>query len=82
MYLSLFSLRLAIGNGLRPDIWVDFQKRFNIDVIGEFYAATEGNTGVLNSKNKTGAVGYIPPLISKLYPLEIIKLEEDNEVSS
>jgi len=72
-------LRLAVGNGLRPDIWVDFQTRFNIEVIGEFYAATEGNTGVMNYKNRPGAVGYIPPLLMKLYPLEIVKLEDDNE---
>ena len=45
----------------------------------EFYAATEGNTSVLNSKNKLGAVGYIPQLVWKLYPLELIKLEDDNE---
>lgn len=34
------TVRLAIGNGLRPDIWEEFQKRFNIPRIGEFYAAT------------------------------------------
>jgi citronellyl-CoA synthetase len=30
-----------IGNGLRPDIWLDFKKRFNIQAIREFYGATE-----------------------------------------
>ena len=45
----------------------------------EFYAATEGNASVLNTKNKAGAVGYIPPLIMKLYPLELVRLEDDNE---
>ena len=45
----------------------------------EFYAATEGNTSVINTKNKEGAVGYVPPLITKLYPLTIIKLDDDNE---
>lgn len=72
-------IRVAIGNGLRPDIWRKFQDRFNIQQIGEFYAATEGNTSVINTKNKEGAVGYVPPLITKLYPLTIIKLDEDNE---
>ncbi|KAL3232846.1 Very long-chain fatty acid transport protein [Nakaseomyces bracarensis] len=33
--------KVAYGNGLRPDIWQDFRKRFSIEVIGEFYAATE-----------------------------------------
>src|SRR5919108_2947193 len=33
-------LRLACGNGLRPDVWDDFQKLFQIPRILEFYAAT------------------------------------------
>lgn len=37
-------IRLAYGNGLRPQIWEQFMKRFNIAVIGEFYGSTEGNT--------------------------------------
>ena len=28
------SVRLALGNGLRPNIWAEFQKRFAIDQIG------------------------------------------------
>lgn len=35
-------LRIAIGNGLRPDIWAQFQERFGIGRINEFYGATEG----------------------------------------
>ena len=48
--------------------------------IIEFYAATEGNTSMVNPKNKQGAVGWIPPLVMRLYPLELIRLEDDNEV--
>src|SRR5688500_2684708 len=33
-------IRLACGNGLRPDIWADFQRRFRIPKILEWYAAT------------------------------------------
>ena len=36
-------LRLACGNGLRPDVWAEFKQRFRIPQIIEFYAATEGN---------------------------------------
>lgn len=35
-------LRLAIGNGLKPRLWEEFKTRFNIVVIGECYASTEG----------------------------------------
>jgi hypothetical protein len=30
-------LRMAIGNGLRPEIWTNFQYRFGIPRISEFY---------------------------------------------
>ena len=35
-------LRLAIGNGLKPQLWSEFKDRFGIAVIGECYASTEG----------------------------------------
>ena len=49
-------LRLACGNGLRPDIWDAFQKRFRIPRIVEFYAATEGNVTMFNVEGKPGAI--------------------------
>jgi acyl-CoA synthetase (AMP-forming)/AMP-acid ligase II len=54
------SVRIAFGNGLRPDIWDRFKERFGIEAIGEFYAATEGVSGAWNfSKNdySRGAIG-------------------------
>ena len=36
-------VRLAYGNGMRPDVWTRFRERFGIKHIGELYAATEGN---------------------------------------
>jgi fatty-acyl-CoA synthase len=53
-------IRLAIGNGLRPDIWEEFQSRFGIDEIVEFYGATEGNTFFANFDGKVGSVGRPP----------------------
>lgn len=40
-YEHMHCVKVAYGNGLRPDIWQKFRKRFNIEIIGEFYAATE-----------------------------------------
>jgi acyl-CoA synthetase (AMP-forming)/AMP-acid ligase II len=34
-------IRVALGNGLRKDIWTEFQSRFQIKDIVEFYGATE-----------------------------------------
>jgi fatty-acyl-CoA synthase len=53
-------VRVAIGNGLRPDIWETFQQRFAVENIVEFYGATEGNAIVLNLENKVGSVGRVP----------------------
>jgi fatty-acyl-CoA synthase len=58
------SLRFAIGNGMRPDIWVKFQKRYNVKRVIEFYGATEGNVGSFNSTGKVGALGYMPSFLS------------------
>lgn len=34
-------IRLAFGNGLRPDIWMKLKERFGIKAIGEFYSSSE-----------------------------------------
>lgn len=50
-------LRTAIGNGLRPDIWKAFKKRFGIKRIYELYGAADGVgifTNVLNLDNTVG----------------------------
>jgi acyl-CoA synthetase (AMP-forming)/AMP-acid ligase II len=36
------SVKMAWGNGMRPDVWEVFRERFNIPVINELYAATDG----------------------------------------
>ena len=41
-------LRLCYGNGLRPDIWLKVQERFNIPEVGEFFNSTEGMFNLLN----------------------------------
>ncbi|KAK0648896.1 hypothetical protein B0T16DRAFT_371603 [Cercophora newfieldiana] len=54
------NVRLAFGNGLRPDVWNRFKERFGIETIAEFYGATEGSFGTWNlSRNdfSMGAVG-------------------------
>ena len=30
-------VRFVIGNGLRPEVWAEFQKRFNVPIVCEFY---------------------------------------------
>ncbi|KAK9504735.1 hypothetical protein O3M35_011001 [Rhynocoris fuscipes] len=69
-------VRIMTGNGLRPQIWENFVKRFNIKEICEFYGSTEGNTNLVNCWNKIGAVGYVPWFLSGLLSVDLIKVDE------
>ena len=46
-----------MGNGLRPDIWLDFKRRFGITRVTEFYGASEGNVAFANLLNKDCTFG-------------------------
>ncbi|XP_041645335.1 very long-chain acyl-CoA synthetase-like [Cheilinus undulatus] len=50
-------VRLAMGNGIRADTWVEFLQRFGDIRICEVYGATEGNVGFVNYVGKVGAIG-------------------------
>ena len=50
-------VRIAIGNGLRREIWQQFQERFSIPEIGEFYGATEGNMAFSNHSKDFAGIG-------------------------
>jgi len=54
-------LRVAVGNGLRPDAWEPFQRRFGVPLIREFYAATEGNAPIVNFEGRPGMLGRLKP---------------------
>jgi len=71
-------LRLACGNGLRGDIWQEFQARFAIPRILEFYAATEGNFSLYNVEGRVGAIGRVPPLLAHRFPASIVKVDAEH----
>jgi acyl-CoA synthetase (AMP-forming)/AMP-acid ligase II len=54
-------LRVAVGNGLRPDIWQAFQERFGVPVVREFYGATEGIAITINTEGRPGMMGRMLP---------------------
>jgi fatty-acyl-CoA synthase len=68
-------LRLCCGNGLRADVWEEFQSRFEIPRILEFYAATEGNVSLYNVEGKVGAIGRVPPFLTHRFPLALVKFD-------
>jgi len=69
-------VRVAVGNGLRPDIWPRFKARFGIENIGEFYGATEAPGFIANISGREGSVGRVP-LGGMVGWLRIVKYDVD-----
>lgn len=67
------TIKKTIGNGLRPDIWLAFKERFGISHIGEFYGASEGNSGFGNIFNKDCTVG------TGVVPLALVQYDVAND---
>jgi fatty-acyl-CoA synthase len=68
-------LRLCCGNGLRGEVWEQFQARFAIPRILEFYASTEGNFSLYNVEGRPGAIGRIPPFLAHRFPAKIVRFD-------
>jgi fatty-acyl-CoA synthase len=64
-------VRLIAGNGLRPEIWDEFTKRFGIARVCEFYASSEGNTAFINIFNVPRTTGIAP------MPLAYVEYDPD-----
>ncbi|MBL8559947.1 MAG: long-chain-acyl-CoA synthetase [Hyphomonadaceae bacterium] len=78
-YDTAHSLRLGIGNGLRPDVWEKFEPRFNIPQILEFYGSTEGNVSLFNLDGKPGAIGRVPLWLAPRLNIRIVKFDVETE---
>ncbi len=72
-------VRVALGNGMRPEVWRQFQARFKVPHVAEFYAATEGNASLTNTYGVVGAVGRVSDLMNYVYPVKLIRLDTDTE---
>ncbi len=72
-------LRLAFGNGLRPDVWEEFQQRFGVPEILEFYGSTEGNVSMFNFDGQPGAIGRVPPYLRNNFQVRLVKFDIDSE---
>jgi fatty-acyl-CoA synthase len=71
------SLRMACGNGLRPEVWEPFKTRFRIPRILEYYASTEGNFSLYNCEGQPGAIGRIPAFLSSRLPVALLRFDLD-----
>lgn len=68
-------LRLVCGNGLRPDVWPEFERRFRIPTILEWYAATEGNVALFNFDGTPGSVGRIAWYMKRKFPVKVVRFD-------
>ena len=66
-------LGTVMGNGLRPDVWLEFKERFGIGRVSEFYGSSEGNVGFLNFLNKDCTVG------ATTMPVALVKYDVDQD---
>ncbi|XP_063170210.1 long-chain fatty acid transport protein 2 [Candoia aspera] len=73
------TVRLAVGNGLRADVWREFIRRFGDMRIFEFYAATEANVGFVNYTGKIGAVGRLNYFHKKVIHYNLIKYDVEKD---
>ncbi|MBV9548589.1 MAG: long-chain-acyl-CoA synthetase [Alphaproteobacteria bacterium] len=73
-------IRAITGNGLSAAIWREFQSRFAIHRIVEFYGATESNVSMLNYDGTVGAVGRVPDYSERLLPTRVIRFDVESEM--
>jgi len=76
------ALRIACGNGLRPEVWVPFQTRFKIPRILEYYASTEGNFSLYNCEGQPGAIGRIPAFLANRLPVALLRFDVEKSEPS
>ena len=58
-------------------VWEEFQSRFKIPQILEFYAATEGNFSLYNCEGRVGSVGRIPAFLRHRLAVELVKFDHE-----
>ncbi len=78
-YDRAHSVRCAVGNGLRPDIWEEFRDRFGLAEIREFYGATEANFALINVDNTVGSVGRVPAWAKPMLPVELVRYDVESD---
>ena len=73
------TLRLAFGNGLRPDVWDKVTGRFGVPRVLEVYGSTEGNVSMFNFDGRAGAIGRIPRPLKQRFNARIVRFDYETE---
>jgi citronellyl-CoA synthetase len=69
-------LKKIMGNGLKPDIWKKFKKRFGVSEVYEMYGAAESNLYFVNRFNLENTVGTT----TAVYSIVAYDVETDQPV--
>lgn len=75
-------LKAMYGNGMRPDVWLQFTERFHVPVVNEFFNSTEGMFSLLNvcrGPFHVGHVGHHGALERRKFHNVFIPVEIDHE---
>ena len=73
-------LRLAIGNGLSPEVWRSLLDRLGPVRILEFYASTEGNVWLYNVEGKIGSIGRALPYLALRDPIALARFDLETQM--
>ena len=73
-------LRLAIGNGLSPEVWRSLLDRLGPVRVLEFYASTEGNVWLYNVEGKIGSIGRAPPYLALRDRIALARFDPNSQM--
>ncbi|XP_041753273.2 long-chain fatty acid transport protein 6 [Coregonus clupeaformis] len=68
-------VHMAVGNGLRQDVWREFHRRFGEIRMCELYGSTEGNLCFMNHIGKIGAVGRSNFFYKLLFKYDLVRYD-------
>ncbi|XP_054467932.1 long-chain fatty acid transport protein 6 [Anoplopoma fimbria] len=68
-------VRMGVGNGLRQDVWREFQSRFGNIKMCEVYGSTEGNLCFMNHVGRIGTVGRSNFFYRLLFKYDLVKYD-------
>jgi len=72
-------IRACMGNGLRPEVWPEFERRFRLPKIVEFYGSSEGNVVFFNIDGKMGSIGRLPPWMRNVFQVRVVRFDVEKE---
>nr|XP_020474403.1 long-chain fatty acid transport protein 6-like [Monopterus albus] len=76
---KVHKVRLGVGNGLRPDVWREFHRRFGDIKMCEVYGSTEGNLCLMNHFGKIGTVGRSSFFNKLLFSFDLVKYDTEKD---